>query len=99
MCLVCLLGSAWSVIMHGIELMLVPAYFSCIPYLLLCLVRHRPGAWQNPERGGCGREQVQLDGAVRTSGTGVPPWERWLGELPELDSLQTRLTDGVGTSS
>ena len=41
--------------------------------------------------------QVQLDGSVRASGTGMPPWERWVSEIPELDSLQTRLTDGVGT--
>ncbi len=43
-------------------------------------------------------QQVQLDGSVRASGAGVPPWERWKVDLPELDSLQTRLTDGVGTS-
>jgi hypothetical protein len=43
-------------------------------------------------------KQVQLDGSVRASGAGMPPWERWKDDLPELDSLQTRLTDGVGTS-
>ncbi len=53
-CLICLLGSL-GVLLYGKELAFVPAYFSCIPNLLSCLVRHRPGAWQNPEGGSCGR--------------------------------------------
>jgi len=40
--------------------------------------------------------QVQLDGNVRTSGRGPPPWEKLMADIPELDSLQTRLTDGRG---
>ena len=40
--------------------------------------------------------QVQLDGNVRASGRGPPPWEKLMADIPELDSLQTRLTDGRG---
>ncbi|KAK9822136.1 hypothetical protein WJX74_010310 [Apatococcus lobatus] len=40
--------------------------------------------------------QVQLDGTVRASGGGAPPWQRFVNDLPEVDSLQTRLTDGLG---
>ena len=40
--------------------------------------------------------QVQLDGTVRASGSGSPPWEQWLGDIPELDSVRTKFTDGVG---
>jgi hypothetical protein len=36
--------------------------------------------------------QVSLDGTVRSSGLGVPPWERFLGDLAPLDDLRTRLT-------
>lgn len=39
--------------------------------------------------------QVQLDGSVRTSGEGAPSWERLLNDLPTLDSLRTRVTDGL----
>jgi hypothetical protein len=42
--------------------------------------------------------QVQLDGSVRSSGVGQPPWAKFVEELPELDSIQTRLTDGIGMS-
>ena len=42
--------------------------------------------------------QIQLDGSVQRSGVGIPPWDRWLDAIPELDSLQTRLTDGIGMS-
>ena len=42
--------------------------------------------------------QVQLDGSVQRSGVGVPPWDRWLDDIPELDSLRSRLTDGARAS-
>eukprot|EP01025_Chloroclados_australasicus_P044795 TRINITY_DN4880_c1_g2_i5.p1 TRINITY_DN4880_c1_g2~~TRINITY_DN4880_c1_g2_i5.p1 ORF type:complete len:459 (-),score=58.54 TRINITY_DN4880_c1_g2_i5:318-1619(-) len=42
--------------------------------------------------------QVQLDGSVRSSGTGTPPWQRFLGDLPPLKSIRTTFTDGVGTN-
>ena len=42
--------------------------------------------------------QVQLDGSIRRSGVGVPPWDRWLDDIPTLDSVQTRLTDGISSS-
>jgi len=41
--------------------------------------------------------QVQLDGSVRASGVGTPPWARLVDVLPVLGSLQTTLTDGIGT--
>ncbi|WIA22086.1 hypothetical protein OEZ85_004429 [Tetradesmus obliquus] len=42
--------------------------------------------------------QVQLDGTVRSSGTGTPPWDRFVGDLPTLDSVRTQMTDGIGPS-
>eukprot|EP00775_Hariotina_reticulata_P014332 gene14332-58_t len=42
--------------------------------------------------------QVQLDGTVRSSGTGTPPWDRFVLDLPELDSVRTQMTDGIGPS-
>lgn len=42
--------------------------------------------------------QIQLDGSVQRSGLGIPPWDRWLDDIPMLDSLQTRITDGIGMS-
>lgn len=42
--------------------------------------------------------QIQLDGSVRASGSGIPPWQRFVDDLPELDSVRTKLTDGVGLS-
>ena len=39
--------------------------------------------------------QIQLDGTVRASGVGAPPWASLARDLPALDSLQTTLTDGV----
>ena len=36
--------------------------------------------------------QVSLDGTVRSSGVGVPPWDRWLGDLAPLDDIRSRLT-------
>jgi len=42
--------------------------------------------------------QVQLDGTVRSSGAGTPPWERFVSDLPPLDSMRTQITDGIGTS-
>ncbi|KAG2448651.1 hypothetical protein HYH02_006008 [Chlamydomonas schloesseri] len=40
--------------------------------------------------------QVQLDGTVRSSGTGSPPWDKLVEDLPLLSDFRTRLTDGVG---
>jgi len=42
--------------------------------------------------------QVQLDGSVQRSGVGVPPWDRWLDDIPALDSVRTRFTDGITSS-
>jgi len=42
--------------------------------------------------------QVQLDGTVRFSGQGFPPWKRIVEDLPTLDSIRTTLMDGIGTS-
>jgi hypothetical protein len=42
--------------------------------------------------------QIQLDGTVRSSGTGTPNWDRLVEDLPSLDSVRTRMTDGVGPS-
>ncbi|KAK9909916.1 hypothetical protein WJX75_009447 [Coccomyxa subellipsoidea] len=63
-------------------------------------------AWTQEQRKAAGIKedddlyvQIQLDGSVRRSGLGIPPWDRWLDDIPELDSLQTRLTDGIGTSN
>lgn len=36
--------------------------------------------------------QVSLDGTVRSSGLGVPPWERFVGDLAPLDDVRTKLT-------
>lgn len=40
--------------------------------------------------------QVQLDGSVRASGVGTPPWRQFLDDIPEMDSVRTKLTDGRG---
>lgn len=40
--------------------------------------------------------QVQLDGTVRASGVGNPPWEKFIVDLPPLDDVRTKLTDGRG---
>lgn len=40
--------------------------------------------------------QVQLDGTVRSSGAGLPPWRQFVEDLPLLSDLRTRLMDGVG---
>lgn len=39
--------------------------------------------------------QVQLDGSVRSSGSGAPRWDSVVRDLAPLDSLMTKLTDGV----
>jgi hypothetical protein len=39
--------------------------------------------------------QVQLDGSVRRSGEGSPPWKVFCDDLPAMDSLRTRITDGL----
>lgn len=40
--------------------------------------------------------QIQLDGTVRSSGLGSPPWEKFLDDLAPLDDIRTRFTDGLG---
>jgi hypothetical protein len=42
--------------------------------------------------------QIALDGTVRTSGVGLPPWDKLVAELPALDSFQTVVSDGIGPS-
>ena len=41
--------------------------------------------------------QIQLDGTVRSSGLGSPPWGKLVEDLPPLGSWRTTLTDGIGT--
>jgi len=43
--------------------------------------------------------QVQMDGSVRSSGAGPPPWDRLAGDLAPLDSIQTKLTDGLAAAA
>lgn len=43
--------------------------------------------------------QVQMDGVVKSSGVGPPPFDKLIAETPELDSLQTRLSDGRGMTN
>ena len=40
--------------------------------------------------------QIQLDGTVRSSGLGQPPWDRFMGDLAPLDDIRTKFTDGLG---
>ncbi len=40
--------------------------------------------------------QVQLDGTVRSSGVGMPPWVKFVADLPELSDVRTKITDGMG---
>ncbi|KXZ41224.1 hypothetical protein GPECTOR_636g744 [Gonium pectorale] len=40
--------------------------------------------------------QVQLDGTVRSSAPGTPPWRQMVEDLPLLNDIRTRLMDGVG---
>ena len=40
--------------------------------------------------------QIQLDGTVRSSGLGLPPWDRFMGDLAPLDDIRTKFTDGLG---
>lgn len=40
--------------------------------------------------------QVQLDGTVRSSGVGTPPWKAFVDDLPPLTDVRTKLTDGGG---
>ena len=40
--------------------------------------------------------QIQLDGSVRASGAGTPPWKQFLEDVPKLDDIRTKLTDGKG---
>lgn len=43
--------------------------------------------------------QIQLDGVVRSSGKGSPPFEKLISDIPELDSMQTKFGDGRGMAS
>ena len=36
--------------------------------------------------------QIALDGTVRASGLGIPPWERFVGDLAPLDDVRTKWT-------
>lgn len=40
--------------------------------------------------------QIQLDGSVRASGVGMPPWSKFIDDIPELDDIRTKFTDGAG---
>lgn len=40
--------------------------------------------------------QIQLDGSVRASGAGTPPWRQFLDDVPTLSDIRTKLTDGKG---
>lgn len=42
--------------------------------------------------------QVQLNGTVRASGRGIPPWAKFLDDLAPLSSIRTTFTDGIGPS-
>ena len=37
-----------------------------------------------------------MDGSVRTSGTNVPNFAKLVDDVPELGSVRTGFTDGVG---
>ncbi|CAD7695268.1 unnamed protein product [Ostreobium quekettii] len=40
--------------------------------------------------------QVQLDGTVRSSGSGAPPWQELVQNLPTMDSVMTKFGDNIG---
>jgi tetratricopeptide (TPR) repeat protein len=40
--------------------------------------------------------QIQMDGSVRASGAGIPPWKKFLDDIPPLDDVRTKFTDGGG---
>lgn len=40
--------------------------------------------------------QIQLDGVVRSSGRGPPPFEKLISDIPELDSVVSKFGDGRG---
>lgn len=66
----------------------------------------RPQQWIEEQKEFAGLErfkrnvwvQIQLDGTVRSSDLGSPPWARMVADLPPLDSFKTRVTDGIGPS-
>jgi len=35
--------------------------------------------------------QVQLDGSVRASGAGSPPWDKLMADIPTMDSIRSKL--------
>lgn len=39
--------------------------------------------------------QIQMDGSVRASGAGIPPWKKFLDDIPPLDDVRTKFTDGA----
>ena len=39
---------------------------------------------------------VKMNGEISKSGRGLPPWDAIVKELPEKDSIQTRVFDGSG---
>lgn len=59
-------------------------------------------AWVNTQKQAAGVQgdnvwiQVQLDGTVRSSGVGMPPWAKFVADLPELSDVRTKVTDGMG---
>jgi hypothetical protein len=57
------------------------------PSLHPCLPAARKNCWV----------QIQLDGTVARSGLGAPAWDKLVEILPAVDSMQTTLTDGIGT--
>lgn len=42
--------------------------------------------------------QVRLDGTVRTSGIGSPPWKQFVSDIPTLDSVATKYGENIGPS-
>jgi hypothetical protein len=68
--------------------------------------RPRPQQWIEEQKEFAGLErvkrnvwvQIQLDGTVRASDVGSPPWARFVADLPPLDSFKTKVTDGIGPS-
>lgn len=39
-----------------------------------------------------------MDGTVRSSGLGIPPFAKFMDDLPPLTSIRTTFTDGIGPS-
>lgn len=65
-----------------------------------------PGEWRRwaeaqlkaaGRRNECVYAQVQMDGRVRASGFGTPPWKAFVDDLPSLGSVRTKLSDGAAS--